>query len=500
MSSAQANVATPNPQCQALVALLGAEKVLLPGTAGYDASLVSYFSPQAASVRPACFVTPTSADDVAAAVRLLAASSDQTFAVRSGGHTWWAGAGSSPGPGGVTIDLRGLRAVEPAADRRSVRVGAGVTWDAVYAALDPPGLSVAGGRVAGVGVGGLTLGGGISYFGPRAGWACDQPTAYEVVLASGAVVEATEGGEHADLWWGLRGGGNNFGVVTRMDFPTFEQGPLWYALALSSTSEVDTQARIYAGLMAADTYDVDASFVTGWAYVGSQNYTFVTSELVYTRPAGNHTPAVYKPVLDMTLLREPTVVYANMSTLASNSVAWQKPQAARYMSAVTTFAPTEAMIKAAYEAFQASIASVSGVAGIHWRLVIEPLPPQLYNHGGTGATFNALGLGGGGADSAASRGGRASLAVALVSPAWSDAAGDATVYAAARALVADIEARARALDAYDPYIYLAYAAPWQDVIPSYGAENVARLQALRRRVDPNLVFTRQVTGGFKIPE
>jgi len=126
---------------------------------------------------------------------------DVDMAIRSGGHMWIPGASNADG--GVTLDLRGLNTIEvrgaDAADSRStsdhpaspaslaatiVSVGVGATWDAVYAKLDPLGLSVAGGRVGGVGVGGLTLGGGLSFFGPRYGWTCDTVSAFEVVLAS----------------------------------------------------------------------------------------------------------------------------------------------------------------------------------------------------------------------------------------------------------------------------------------------------------------------------
>ncbi|KAI0382410.1 putative oxidoreductase [Hypomontagnella monticulosa] len=469
---------------------VGAENVLLPGSAGYNASLSSYFSPQAAAVHPVCFVTPQTVTDVSAVIKSLTSSDNGglcDFAVRSGGHTWFAHANSAPG--GITVDLRGLNSVDLSADNSTVSVGTGATWDAVYCKLDPLGLSVAGGRVAGVGVGGLTLGGGISYFGPREGWTCNQATSFEVVLADGSVVEANEK-QNADLWWGLRGGSNNFGIVTRIDFRTFEQGLLWSTMTLNPLTEVDSQARIYGELMDAENYDVNASFLTGWAFASKQGLSVTLNQLIYTKPVEDETPTFYKPVLDLPAISNPlsAVVVANMSTLAQNSVALQRPQAARYMTATTTFVPTEAMIRATYDAFNTSLSLLQNVTGIMWAVNIEPLPPQIYTRGG--ADMNALGL---------TRQNR-SLAVCLVSPSWSDSAHDEQVYSAARSLMADIEDKAKKLGVYDPYIYLDYAAPWQEVIKGYGEESIRKLQKLRKRVDPEGIFTRRVPGGFKIPD
>lgn len=478
--------------CKILITLLGTDNVLLPGSTRYNESLESYFSPQAAAVRPLCFVTPQTVDEVSAVVKSLTTSGGHgdtaNFAVRGGGHMWIPGASNSGG--GVTIDLRGLNSVELSEDHSTVSVGGGTTWDLIYNKLDALSLSVAGGRVAGVGVSGLTLGGGISYFGPRHGWTCNQATSFEVVLADGSIVQASAE-ENSDLWRGLRGGANNFGIVTRMELVTFEQGPLWSILSISPTTILDQQASIYGKLMSPENYDKNASFLTGWAYSGAAGGKVALHQLVYTEPPnGTETPPFYKDVLDLPTIPNigsPAIV-ANVSTIAQNSVALNPKQASRYLMATTTFVPTEAMIRETYAAFDASLVQVQNLTGIMWALNIEPLPPQIYARG---ASDNSLGL--------QDRPGSESLAVCLLSPAWTDAAQDEQVYAATRRLMEDIEARAKGLGVYDPYLYLGYAAPWQDVISSYGPEGVARLRALRDRVDPGHVFTNQVPGGFKIP-
>jgi FAD/FMN-containing dehydrogenase len=195
----------------------------LQNTTTYSTEQESYWSAIQAEVSPQCFVQPTCAAEVAAIVR-LAERTDCSFAVRSGGHAAFTGASSIPN--GITIDLRLLNEVTISGDRTTTRVGAGNVWLDVYEKLVPEGLAVIGGRVSGIGVGGLTLGGGISFLSGRHGWACDGVRNYELVSASGDILDVNYT-SYPDLYWALRGGGNNFGIVTRFDLETFPQGQMW---------------------------------------------------------------------------------------------------------------------------------------------------------------------------------------------------------------------------------------------------------------------------------
>lgn len=139
------------------------DKVSFPGSVNFENEqngngTSGYWAAQAYSVTPSCRFTPTSAEDVSIAVVRLARSSCK-FAVRGGGHMWWAGASNIPD--GVTIDLGSLKQVKISTDRKITSVGGGARWEDVYLKLDAMNLAVAGGRVADVGVGGLTLGGKI---------------------------------------------------------------------------------------------------------------------------------------------------------------------------------------------------------------------------------------------------------------------------------------------------------------------------------------------------
>jgi hypothetical protein len=141
--------------------------------------------------------------------------------------------------------MAGLSDVEFDESEGLVRVGAGATWGEVYEELEKVNKTVVGGRLTGVGVGGLLLGGGLSHFSGLYGWACDNVRNYEVttlklndrrtlmaiqvVLANGSLTTASES-SNSDLYHAMRGGGNSFGVVTRFDLDVFQQGPMWGGL------------------------------------------------------------------------------------------------------------------------------------------------------------------------------------------------------------------------------------------------------------------------------
>jgi len=155
-------------------------------------------------------VRPATPEDVAAAVR-SAHRESTPITVVSGGHGPWSHNASE----GLRIELSELADIR--IEGTIVHVGGGATWGAVASTLAPEGLAISSGDTSTVGVGGLTLGGGIGWMVRAWGLAIDQLVGAQVVTAAGEIVEASEA-ENADLFWALRGGGGNFGIVTRFDF------------------------------------------------------------------------------------------------------------------------------------------------------------------------------------------------------------------------------------------------------------------------------------------
>ena len=170
--------------------------------------------------RPAAIVRCMDASDVATTLR-HARERDLVVAVRGGGHDY---SGNSICEGGIQIDLTALDAVTVDGSARRARVGAGVTWGVFDAAAQKHGLATPGGTVSTVGVGGFTLGGGEGWLSRKHGLACDNLVGAEVVTAAGEVVRASQD-ENPDLFWALRGGGGNFGVVTSFEYALHEVGP-----------------------------------------------------------------------------------------------------------------------------------------------------------------------------------------------------------------------------------------------------------------------------------
>lgn len=193
-------------------------QVILPGDLEYDEARRVWNG--MIDKHPACVVRVAAVDDVAPVLR-VARSSGLPLAIRGGGHNV---AGMGTVDDGIVLDMGALRGVTVDPQARLVRVEAGATLKDVDAATEPHGLAVPIGVVSGTGIAGFTLGGGVGWQSRTHGLAIDNLVAAEVVLPTGELVHADEA-THVDLFWALRGGGGNFGVVTSFTFRAHRHGP-----------------------------------------------------------------------------------------------------------------------------------------------------------------------------------------------------------------------------------------------------------------------------------
>ena len=199
------------------IAALGASlggPVLRPGEAGYDEARTIFNG--MIDRKPALIARCTSTGDVVKAVR-FAREHELEVSVRGGGHNV---AGIAITNGGLMLDLTPMKGIRVDAAARTVRAQGGVTWREFDRETQAFGLATTGGAISSTGIAGLTLGGGFGWLGRSYGMACDNLISADVVLADGSVVTASES-ENADLFWGLRGGGGNFGVVTALEYKLY---------------------------------------------------------------------------------------------------------------------------------------------------------------------------------------------------------------------------------------------------------------------------------------
>ncbi len=206
--------------------------VIAPGDEGYEKGRATFYG--GFDHRPAAIIRPKNAQEVARAV-VYAREHGMDVSVRSGGHSV---AGHSVTDGGIMIDLREMKALDIDVKNRTVWAETGLTAGEVTNAAARHGLAVGFGDTASVGIGGITLGGGVGYLSRKYGLTIDSLLAAEVVTADGQILY-TDASNHPDLFWAIRGGGGNFGVATRFKFQLHEVDEVFGGiLILPATPEV----------------------------------------------------------------------------------------------------------------------------------------------------------------------------------------------------------------------------------------------------------------------
>jgi FAD/FMN-containing dehydrogenase len=251
--------------------------ILLPDSDSYVERQALYWATNAA-LRPSCIVQPRTSEDVSRIIKVLV-NTDGPIALRSGGHTQWAG--SNDVNGGVTIDLGRMTDVTHDPQSKLASLQPGSRWGDVYEKLLQHSVCVTGGRDGNVGIGGFLTGGGNSYYAGLYGFACDTVANFEVVLANGDIVNANAE-SHSDLWTALRGGSGNFGIVTRFDLYTFPAQDLWGGIRVSARSEGDQLAQAMVNFTNNNEKNPEAAYILNYTFGPSAPDILVAHVLVDT--------------------------------------------------------------------------------------------------------------------------------------------------------------------------------------------------------------------------
>ncbi|KAJ9216273.1 CAZyme family AA7 [Paecilomyces variotii] len=469
--------------CTALESTTLREKVLYPATAAYYSSVESYFAVNA-RLTPTCIVQPETADDVALAVSTLTAPNriqKCQFAIRSGGHTSWAGAANIEQ--GVTIDLSHLNSTTFHPENYTVSILPGARWGSVYKTLHPLGVMVTGGRASPVGAGGITLGGGNSFFASRYGLVCDSVVNFEVVLANGEIVNANNE-TNADLFKALKGGSNNFGIVTKIDFAAFEHTGVWGGVILHDISTTSQQIPAFVNFTDHVVDDPYASLITSWDYSSTRGKSVISNILVHTKPIER--ASSFDEVLAIPSLSS-TMRLTNMHDLTEEL---HLPPEMRGRFLTLTFKNDPRLIQKALDLRDSSIKIAKAKArSSEWLFTafFQPLP-KLFSQHSVAKGGNVIGL-----DRFDEN-----LLLFLVAIGWKDTVDDSLFDSLGKATIEQLDAYAKELGADNEWIYLNYADVSQNPLRSYGEENLAEIRRVAEKYDPEHVFQYQVPGGFKV--
>ncbi|KAJ5753394.1 uncharacterized protein N7511_007547 [Penicillium nucicola] len=460
--------------CQKLSRKFGG--IILPNGANYTAETVDPYWDVRANLAPACVFLPESAHQVADAVKIIE-SCDAQFAVRGGGHMCYPGANNIHG--GVLMALTNLKTVKVNSD--NVEVGPGLTWYDVYSALEPHGRVAIGGRLKTIGVPGLSLIGGFHYFNNKYGFAMDNVISYDVVLGNGTQITVNKN-KHNDLFWALKGGANNFGIVTKFTLKTFDMPKVSttiqtydeshipdFIAAVCHAANLDDEKPIAAGMVASITYNV-------------------TSKAASASLLGVQEGAVSPPSQFANFSSIPATARINkVQTMKSWAEGLDSPkQMFRVMYSHKSMTPDADVIYTLYKIWKDAVADIADVQGLYPTFVTNVHAAGASRVAKTNGVGNVWGLE------------PEPLILWQFSTGWALAQDDLRVQAWSRQLTERLNAIVIEKGLASDFIYMGDAGEWQNPFLGFPAENVVRMREIRSSYDPKGVFSRLNWGGFKL--
>lgn len=462
--------------CQTLKTKLGRE-ITAPGDGQYTALATENWS-QTAWNTPSCIATPENATSVQIIIRTLV-SFDVPFAIRSGGH--------SPNPGyanigtGVLISLSALDQISYDAAQNAVYLSPGARWGAVYRYLQPLNVTVVGGRVLNVGVGGLTLGGGLSYYTDLYGLAADNILSYEVVLADGRIVNASKS-SHPQLFWALKGGSNNFGIVTRFTLAAYPLTQVWGGVRLYHISAMPAVLEAYHAYHTAPNKDLHANMIINLV---PTNET-IGLTLIYLKPITSP-PEAFAPFYS-TKLGPPLLEQIGPSSLVDLLSLFDSGSVARWEWSMNSIIPSPELWADINEILSPTSPEILTLQELQAGTLVSAVQPITAHVAEIGKGNNPLGLQ------------AVNQTWFSINAGWWRKEDDEVARGVVKTLHEQVQNAARKRGQLLDYIFMNDAGERQAVIAGYGRGNVRRLQGVRGEYDPGLVFTRLVPGGQKIPK
>ncbi|OAL54053.1 FAD-binding domain-containing protein [Pyrenochaeta sp. DS3sAY3a] len=462
----------------------------LPGTEEYNESMTHYWS-AAAVERAASIVHPASAEEVATTIKVLECF-QVPFAVRSGGHQTAHGAAAIKD--GILISLDRLHAISYNADNEIVSFGPGNRWLSVYRHLDIYNRGVTGGHIGLVGTGGQITGGGTSPFFHRYGFSSSNVHNFQVVVAGGSIVNANIE-ENPDLFWALKGGANNFGIVTRLDMVTFPLQGIWSGgLGFDVGKKEEVLGAFWKFQTESIVKDNGTEILLGFGIHGNQS--FIRGEAFADSSGyGNESyPDAFKPFYDVGVLYQDAqdqrlAVSANLmasENLPEEGKLWNTPGGEGRMNlAMVTLKPDLQLYSEAVDIYLDTFNAARGVKDAQINLHMSPLTANAVRH-------------------AKERGGMAAgwaeedqlfFNIEMV---YSQASDDELMHSLSRECMVKVGALAAERGLLMPTIWMNNAHTEDDVLGSYGAENYAKMKEVSQKYDPKRTFQDLCSGAYKL--
>ncbi|KAH7310807.1 hypothetical protein B0I35DRAFT_439735 [Stachybotrys elegans] len=429
------------PKAIEAVQKISTKLVALPDSEEYNEIIKSYYTELERELRPACFLTPYSPGDVADILKALKPLLDSPVVAIAG-----AGQQTTPGAaniqGGITIHLRNLRGIDIDEEHKTISVGAGENMGHVYEKAAAMGLGVAGNRHARGGIGGEALQGGLSYYSYSRGFICDGIVNYQVVLASGEIVDANAE-TNRDLWIALRGGGNNFGIVTRFDFTAFPQGQLWGGKVYYFESSFPGQIKSLVDYLHEPNPDVDVHICLSLGYAATLGSTVCMNDIFSLKPEKPKSLELFADI-DPQIEQMKTLRVASLKDLTTEI--FEGAFANRVVKMTTTVKSDTNILEYAVQTYHEAFKELKDIENILFSLTFEPIP----------------------------------------------------IYSVNKAAIKRLESEAQSNNVSVPYLYLNYGFPHQDVMRSYGSASLDHLRKASSKYDPDGFFQKAGAGLFKL--
>ncbi|KAF2764142.1 FAD-binding domain-containing protein [Teratosphaeria nubilosa] len=438
---------------------------------------------------PYCVFQPASATELADGLKILVWAKTR-FAVRSQGHM--------PVPlangidNGVFISTSFLNKNRLINNNSIVQIGPGQPWASVYEYVSPYGLGVAGGRFSPVGVGGLLLGGGINYFGSQIGWSCSAVVNYEIVLANSTIVCANKT-TNPDLFWALKGGGNNFGIVTRFDVKTYPVTRLYGGTTIFAAANCNAFLDAVSSyvLPGGGSYDDKSAILPDVNLDPATNTSRCSLVAFYDGATSNpvalaNFTAIPAASTDNSI-RMSFVNYTNETNTpvyASRASRWMFASTAAKISIETV----PLLNKTFTDSVLAAMTKLTNTSGTSASLAMQPITVALLQA--------ARDAGGDAINLDPADGPFLSILITLQ---WSDAADDATVHSIAQDFICRLEEKTKSMELYYPFKYMNDAMRGQEIYKAYGGgKSLPKLKAIQSAYDPAGVFAQFENSGFKL--